>query len=474
MPRSAMVISARVVTGVIGIAVAAATIGVAGLVALPHVVRTPQSVSVTPTPAAKQLICAGSVLQLGNAGGQNASVASALGEPTTTTSGNVDTTRMSASDLSDSTTGTPTLLTAPADSATAGIAGAQYQSVNEGDYRGLAASECAPPSSDTWLLGGSTAVGRSTLLTLVNPGRVASTISMEIYSDDGLVEAAGTTGIVVPAGGQRVISLAGYAPDVVSLAVHVVSRGGPVTANLQESIVRGIEPSGVDIIGHTAAPSTLNVIPGILIAGADAVSGRLGEEGFEDLGTALRLFVPGDDAAQATVRVVPEDPALVGASFELSLDPGVVTDIPIEGLTDGAYSVVVDSTVAVAVAARASTVAGQKAGSTPAGASDVAWFASATALTGPTLASIAFGKSASLHLSNPGDTSVTVTIGPNTVVVDAGASVSVEVTAGLTYTLDGGEGLFASISVTAPGGLAGYLVSSAANDESPVTIYPQP
>ena len=474
MPRPAIVISARVVAGVVGIAVAVAAIAVAGVVSLPSVVRVPPSVSVTPVPSAKQLVCPGSVLQLGNSGGQNASVASALGEPTAATSGDATSVSMTASDAENGTAGSPILLTAPASSAGASLAGAQYQVVDAGDYRGLAAAECAQPSSDTWLLGGSTAVGRSTLLTMVNPGRVGSTVAIDLYSDEGLVEAAGTTGIVVPAGGQRVISLAGFAPDAASLAVHVVSRGGPIATNLQESIVRGIEPSGVDIIGRTAAPSTVNVIPGVLIVGAEALSGRLGEEGFDDLGTALRLFVPGDAAAQATVRVVPEDATLTGASFELSLDPGAVTDIPIEGLADGAYSVEVESSVAIAAAVRASTVAEEADGPTPAGASDVAWFGSATALTGSTIASIAPGPEASLHLSNPGDTAVTVTIGSNAVTVDAGATVTVEVIGGASYRFEGGAGLYASISVTAPGGLASYLVSSSANDETPVTIYPQP
>jgi hypothetical protein len=472
-----VVVSARVATGIVGIAVAVATIAAAGLLEIPTLVREPHSVSVTPVPAAKQLVCPGAVLQLGNSGGQNASAASALGQPSiarAATSGEVESATLTASDTTASAAGSPTLLTVPVatDGAAVGIAGAQHQAVDRDDYRGLAAAACAQPSSDSWLVGGSTAVGRTTLLALANPGSVDSTIAIEVFSADGLVQAPGTLGIIVPSLGQRVISLAGFAPAAAALAVHVVSRGGPISATLQESIVRGIEASGVDIIGPTAAPSKINVIPGLLIADADAVGGRLGEEGFDDLRTVIRVFVPGSDPAKATVRIVPEDASLTGASFDLSLDPGVVTDVPVEGLTDGAYSVELDTTVPVAAAVRASTVAGQSVGSTPAGASDVAWFGSATVLTDSTFASIAPGAGASLHLSNPADTAATVTIGDVSVTVDAGASVTVPVTGGASYRLGGAAGLYASVSFAAPGQLASYLVSSAANDEAPVVIYP--
>ena len=474
MPNRTSVL--RIVAGGVGIVVAIGVIAAAGLAALPTLTREPPSVLVTPVPAAKQLVCPGSVLQLGDSGGQNASVASAIGQPSTThaaTAGAVDTATLTTQDAG-SNTGSPTLLTVPASAngTPVSIAGAQHQAVDEGDYRGLAAAECAQPSSDSWLIGGATTGGRTTLLTLANPGRVVSTVAIEIFTPDGVVQAPGTTGIVVPPGSQRVLSLAGFAPEAAALTVHVTSRGGPVAVTLQESIVRGIEASGVDIIGPTATPSKLNVIPGVVIVGAEALAGRLGEEGFEDLATALRVFVPGDDPAQATVRIVPEDPGLTGASFELTLDPGVVTDVPIEGLADGAYTVQVESTVAISAAVRASTVAAVKAGKTPAGASDVAWFGSATALTDSAFASIAPGSGASLHLSNPGDEAIVVTVGNQAVQVGAGSSVSVEVTGATSYTFVGTAGLFASVSFSATGQLASYLVSSAANDEAPVMIYP--
>jgi hypothetical protein len=474
MPERAVIVTSRVVAGVVGIAVAAAAITGAALLPLPTLQRTPASVAVTPQPADKQLVCPGAVLQLGDIGGQNASVASPIGAPTLSlaaSAGNYATDSLRQQGAAADAQGYPTLVTAPA-ATEARIAGAQYQTVNLDDYRGLAAAACAQPSSDTWLVGGSTAVGRTTLITLANPGTVDSTVSLELFSGDGAVEAPGLTGIVVAANGQRVLSLAGFGPGLPNLTVHVTSRGGPVVATLQESIVRGIEPGGVDLIGTTSAPNTVNVIPGVLVLQADAVAGRLGEEGFSDLDTVLRVYVPGDVAVQASVRVIPEGDLLTGASFDLVLDPGVVSDVPIEGLVDGSYSVVVETSVPVVTAMRVSTVAATSSGSTPAKAADVAWFAAATVLSESVFASVASGPGASLHLVNPGDSAATVTVGATTVSVAAGASVTVPVTQGESLSITGAEGLFGSISFGSAGRLASYLLSSVANSEAPVTVYP--
>jgi hypothetical protein len=485
MPERVVVITSRVVAGVVGLAVGAATIAAAALLPLSSIQLSPQSVSVTPQPAAKQLVCPGAVLQLGDAGGQNASVASAIGQPVTTivaTSGGYDTASLRQTDADPDAAGAPQLVTAPASTENAAsIAGAQYQSVDRDDYRGLAAAACASPSSDTWLVGGSTAVGRTTLLTLANPGAVESTVSIDMFSEQGAVEASGLSGIIVPASSQRVVSLAGFGPGLASIALHVTSRGGPVAASLQQAIVRGIEASGVDVIGATSAPNTHSIIPGVVILESEEVAGRLGEQGFDDLRSALRIFVPGDAAAQVSVRVIPDSvdapvadadgDSLTGASFDLVADPGVVTDIPIESLVDGSYSVVVDSSVPVVTAMRASTVAATTVGSVPAGASDVAWFSAATALGDSAFAAVAPGPGASLHLVNPGEIAAAVSIDGDTVTVPAGSSVTVPVSEGESLTLGGVEGLFASVSLRAPGRLASYLLASAAITEAPVTLY---
>src|SRR5690606_24575777 len=87
------------------------------------------------------------------------------------------------------------------------VAGAQTQDVDAPDFRGLTAASCAEPTGSTWLVGGATTVGRSTVVLLVNPSDVPSQVTLRIFGEDGSVSAPGMTGIAVPAGGQRVVSL---------------------------------------------------------------------------------------------------------------------------------------------------------------------------------------------------------------------------------------------------------------------------
>lgn len=478
--RVAAALGARIVTGSVAVAVAVGAIAIAGLLPLPTASSRPQPVVVTPVPSTPQLVCPGALLQLGDDFGQNATSLNPIGQPELATgaaSGSPSLTPLAFSDAPAGTPGSPTLLTGTASDGVAGLAGAQYQAVDHGDYRGLAVARCARPSSDTWLLGGATTVGRTTLLILANPGVLASTVSIELYGEEGLVDAPGTSGITVPANSQRAISLAAFAPTLDSVAVHVTSRGGPVAASLQESIVRGIEPGGVDLVGATTAPSGLNVIPGVTVFNAEATESRLGEDGFSDLQAILRIVVPGSEAVQATVNLVPESADAVGASFDLTLDPGVVTDVPIEGLTDGGYTVVVSSSGDVAAAMRVSTVSESRVGSRPAGTSDVAWFASASQLTGEVYTTIAPGAGGALHVSNPGDGDATITLealggAATSVRVPAGASIAVAAATGVTYRVSGGAGLYASVSFVAPGRVASYVVGAASAPEAAVTIYP--
>ena len=467
-PRSArtgILIGARALTGVIGIAVGAAVIAAATFLPLPTLGAAAPSIAVTPVPAAQQLVCPGSVMRLGDENGANATATSAIGTPTATraaTSGTLETRTLASTDAGGGE-GAPTLVTAEAAASTS-IAGAQSQSVTTPDYRGFAAAECARPSSDSWLVGGSTATGRTTLLTIANPGAALSTVTIEIFGEDGLIDAPGTNGIVVAPGSQRVLSLAGFAPSLESLSVHVTSRGGPVVANLQQSIVRGIDAGGVEIIGATTSPALTNVVPGVLIHDAAAVEGALGDEGYGDLGTVVRVLVPGSEAASATIRVIPSAVGATGASFDLSLPAGVVTDVPIDELADGSYTVVVEATVPVVAAVRASTITD--------GISDLAWFASAEALTDSAFVAVATGPSATLQFGNPGTESATVLVDDVTLEVPAGSTVSLAIDDNNSYMVTGADGLFASVSFAAPGKLGSYLLGASATREAPVVVYP--
>lgn len=476
--RGVAVAGARAATGAIGIAIAVAAVVGSALLPLPVLKSTPASVVVTPVPTAQQLVCPGSVLRLSDDLGQGASVSSAIGRPTLrsfATSGSVDSIPLEQSDASTgTTTAAPTIISTPPNAADPSevilISGAQSQDVNEGDFVGLAAGGCATVSGDSWLAGGSTLVGRTTLLTLSNPTEVPATVDLELFSERGAIAAPGTSGIVVPASGQRVLSLAGFQPDMASPVVHVTSVGGQVVAELQQSIVRGLAPGGVDIAGVSAGPTLEAVIPGLVVvdpASVEAIQG--GGDTFQDLRTALRLFAPGEGTVSTTISVVPEDGIGTGTSFALELDAGRVTEVPISDLAAGSYTVKISASLPIIAAARVSTVAGA--------AVDFAWLSSAPVLEDRALVTIAPGPGAQLHLANASSDPVTVTLAASTgddlsADLAPGASVSVDVVTGTSYELSGFSALHAAVSLSKGGQIATYAVLPPGVGSSPVKIFP--
>ena len=476
--RTAAIVGVRVFAGLVGLGVAAVTIAASALLPIPTIRATPQGVLVTPVPTAQQLVCPGAVLRLSDDSGAGATIPSAIGQASVrfeSSSGTVDSYPFEASDAGTAgTTAAPSIISTPPNQADPTervlLSAAQAESVDEGDYVGLAATDCAVASGDAWLAAGSTAVGRTTLLTLNNPTEVAATVTIELFGETGTIRAPGTSGIIVPASGQRIISLAGFQPGVQSPVVHVRSTGGQVVAGLQQSTVRGLDPGGVDLIGPTSSPSTENVIPGVLVtdlAGLQALRG--GGIGYDDLSTTLRFFAPGSGTVSLTVSVIPADGQATGDSFVLDIEAGRVTDVALDELETGSYTVRVDSTAPVIATARVSSASGP--------ATDFAWLTSAPPLRESAQFTTAPGPSPVLHLANPGTTDATVALTASDgddlhVVVAAGSAAVVAIMAGVTYQLTGFDRLFAAVTLADSGMIAGYPVRPPGVGSSPITVYP--
>lgn len=476
--RAAALIGARTAAGLIGVGIAVVLVLAATFLPLPTVKAVPPGERITPVPTAQQLVCPGAALRLANDFGQRATEPSPIGAPATqfaSSSGPIDSRAFTQSDASTGhTAAAPSTISAPPNQAEAGkqilLSGAQAQSVSEAEFVGLAAADCAVANGDAWLVGGSTSVGRTTLLTLDNPSEVASTVTLELFGESGPIVAPGTSGIIVPPNGQRVLSLAGFKRDVASPVVHVMSTGGQILANLQQSTVRGLAPGGFDIFGPTTSPSTENVIPGLLVTDVVEVQNlQVGGESFNDLPPSLRLFAPGEGTVATTVNVVPENGQGTGASLSLDVEAGRVVDLPIADLDTGSYTVKVSSKQPLVAAVRVSSAKGA--------ANDFAWLAATPDLSARAQFTVAPGPGPILHLSNPGKSDETVRLtarsgGRMDVTVPAGASVAVAVTPSTTYELTGFEELFGAVTFTdGNGGIARYGLHPPGAGSTPIRVY---
>jgi hypothetical protein len=485
--RAAIGAGARGAAGIIGTAIAvAAVVGGAALPGDLHRI-TPPAVSVTPVPAAQQRVCPGPLLRPGDESGQAASTVSSLGRASVQSQavgGTVQSSDLASTDNAAAVP--PQVLTLPPEADSPrdafALAGSQSELIDADNLVGFAVAECAEAGGDSWLVGGATSVGRTTLITLSNPSAVLATVDLTVFGESGPVAAPGGTGIVVPPGVQRIMSLAGFAPGLSAPVIRVQSRGGLVVANLQQTTTRTLDPGGVDIVGGTAAPSTTTVIPGLVIAGADALTAARAEPGFEDLDTTLRMLLPGAEDADVTITIERESQADAaqdagavadsGASgdttFEFRLAAGRVSDVPLAGLVDGRYTVTIDSEAPVVAGVRASTLGAENA-------TDFAWLAAGIPLEGSALVSVAPGPSPLLHLVNPGDDDATVTLESATGAVDieiaAGRAISTPVDAGAALALAGLDGVLASVSYFGDGQAAAFTITTPEPASRDIMVY---
>jgi len=220
----------------------------------------------------------------------------------------------------------------------------QYQKMAGATLQGLAATNCQLPSNDIWLLGGDTTTGRESLLVLRNTSAVDATVSLEIFSEGGRVNAPGLSGISVVAGRTTVIPLAGIVPKTRSFITHVQSSGGAVAAWIQQRTVRGLSAAGVDYVSPSPAFSKELIFPGLLIRGSAEIKNLIeNDSNYQDLVPVLRVFVPGANAATVTAQVSGSKASTFGTVVRQVVSAGTVMDIEIPGLKDGDYVAVVSA-----------------------------------------------------------------------------------------------------------------------------------
>lgn len=245
------------------------------------------------------------------------------------------------------TTGPVVVRAEPGASGGARVAATALGLVTDGDLRGLAAETCTAPTADAWLVGGSTDLGRTAALVLVNPGSTAAEVSVEVWGPNGALDLAGGSQLVPPHG-TRVVTLEAVAAAQRSLVVHVRATGGQVSAWVQDAAVRGFTPAGTDLVVPGAAPARRLTVPGLLVQASTVDS--------QDA-PVLHLLAPGGTDTTATVSLLGSDgPVTLPGAGTVALTAGTVTDLPLGGLPAGQYTVVVQADQPVVAAAELSRV----------------------------------------------------------------------------------------------------------------------
>ncbi|WP_420180517.1 DUF5719 family protein [Paenarthrobacter sp. TA1.8] len=321
-------------------------------------------------------------------------------------------------------------------------------SATDGDLRGLASTQCQPPGNDAWLLGANTSVGRTAVLNVSNASETPATVSLDLYGSEGQIQAPGARGLLVAPGTTRSVNLAGLAPGESQLAVHVRSTGGPVASTIQQSVLRGIAPGGVEYLSPGAAPSNLQVMSGVDIQDPAAVKALAGKSGFADAAPALQIAVPG--STDAVVQV-----SLYGANGErkipnggvVTVKGGTVSTVNLEGVPAGSYTVRASSDVSFLASARVTR------GSKAEEATDFAWSPSSARLGSQHLVAVPREGQRSLSFGVP-EGRGTVSYAPVTADGKVGKAIDVDMSGGTTSVI----GLPDKSGSSA---VVGYVVSAA-------------
>lgn len=211
--------------------------------------------------------------------------------------------------------------------------GMSLERIGTGDIAGLAGMTCAPTSRDQWLVGGSTELGASARLVLSNPADTSVRAEVALHTPVGAVE--GVTSVVIGPGSQRVVLLEAIEPEMPAVAAHITAGGLGVSAAIQDSRLDGFTPAGSDWVTASALGEALAVpVPA---------------ESDGDGGATLTLIAP--DGAQVDLAMATDEGELtwIGESA-LTLEPGVLTEIPVPQAGPG--TVLIDSSAPVAAASR--------------------------------------------------------------------------------------------------------------------------
>lgn len=443
---------ARLLTGVV-IAVGA-VVGVVAAVALPWpgIESEAAQVAVTPTAGDTTLVCTGDFRAVGR-NALDAAQQMSAGTPDLTVDGNGprEDSRLAVPELADAE-GPQRFVGSAEQGGAALVAAAESFEVQEDDLSGLAASACREARTESWLVGGTVETGSNDLVILSNPGDVTATATLTVF---GLEQTSSTT--LVPAGTQISVPLSSIAAGTQDPVVRVTAEGAPVRAQLQSSLIRTLDPSGIDLQDTAGAPS-----PQLAFAGVQVIATS------QDTAlTVLRMMATGD-ATEAHVTV--RSGGVEVAEFTAPLESETPTQISLDGLDPGVYTVDVHADAPLVAAIRQTTRTGA--------GSDFAWMTPSPGIRGEVLAAVPEGPDPRLHLVNQGTTDAAVTLATASggdaeqIVVPAGGDIVIDVTADAVYSLRAEETVHAAIILTATDAIAGWPLWPGAAAQQPIIVYP--
>ncbi|WP_166986794.1 DUF5719 family protein [Canibacter zhoujuaniae] len=447
----------RVVTGFAVTAVGVATVFALNVISLPSWEASPQPIGVDAAGNSTRLVaCDGGFGQLGSDPSNPAAV-TPIGSPqyVTTSSSQREIKRNigapeSAGHTYSSSGDTP-------------LAAAAWQQLNEPTLRGLAAHACAAPESVQWIVGGRTLGGNNSTVSITNPGDTTAVVNITGFTQAGELESTSISGLLVPAGESRSVSVNGITPGAEALALRLESTGAAVSAVLGTSALTDITPHGVDTVASQVAGSNEVLLLGVANERATA-----GSDAGADTAVDVQVISPGA-ASHATIY------SLDNAGTQIAL---AEVDLPANTLTNTKIEVPQNSTGLLIIAD--TNIAAAAVGDSLRGANtDMVWYSPAPALNNGAAGAIL--PNGQLYLANSSAAPATVTL---TATADSSKSSTVTIPARAAVTASAPDQTFtiktdpasdgaihAGVRIFTDSGAAAYPVLPSRSRLNELTVY---
>ncbi|MGO3153875.1 MAG: DUF5719 family protein, partial [Galactobacter sp.] len=310
-----------------------------------------------------------------------------------------------------------------------------------GDLTGFAAPGCAPTSNTVWLTGATTTVGHTAVLSVTNPSDTPAGLSATVYTKDGEVSTGAIQSFTLEAGETRSLNLGGTAVDAEASAVKVESSGAPVSASINQSVLRGTTPGGIDTI-TAGSPDTTQVMTGVSVPGKEA-SAKLGRsESAGDQNPQVQIADATGAGTQVSVVARDQDGKATELESAAELPANGVLGVDLSSLKAGTWSIEVAGSDSIVATARTMK------GTDPKSARDVGYVVATPALSTDQFVAVPTKGDASLRMTAvDGDGTVTV------------VPVNADGEPGKAATVDVKEGAIAARSMKDLGNPAGLRIA---------------
>jgi len=195
---------------------------------------------------------------------------------------------------------------------------------------------CSVSNGEQWFTGGSGALTSKSFLYIVNSGFSESSVELQIYTPNGLMEAKN---VVITQNSTKKISIDTLVPGVDSIVIGVKTLSGRVSSYLLDERKKGLKSLGADFVAPVATANKK-----VTIAGISGLTGKQISNNNSAIHT-LRLLIPGTIDANIDVTINSNDGNFIPEGLaQFNIKNQKVLDIPLTfAPINQPFSLIIDS-----------------------------------------------------------------------------------------------------------------------------------